>query len=109
VLLAEDNVVNQRLGVRMLEKQGHTATVAGNGAEALALWQSQPFDVILMDVQVPLTDGFEATAVIRRREAGLDWAALLERFGHLAGLLTPDPREERDAARPELTAGAGGR
>ena len=68
VLLAEDNVVNQKLGVRLLEKQGHAVVVAGNGKEALQALQGDHFDVVLMDVQMPEMDGIEATAQIRRQE-----------------------------------------
>ncbi len=68
ILLAEDNAVNQKLAVRLLEKRGHCVVVAPNGARAVALWEQQPFDVVLMDVQMPEMDGFEATAVIRERE-----------------------------------------
>jgi PAS domain S-box-containing protein len=70
LLLAEDNPVNQKLAVRLLEKQGHTVFVAGNGAEALKAIEQQPFDLVLMDVQMPEMDGFEATAAIRARERG---------------------------------------
>jgi two-component system sensor histidine kinase/response regulator len=70
ILLAEDNAVNQRLALRILEKRGHAVVVAGNGNEAVAAWESGPFDLILMDVQMPERDGFEATAVIREREQG---------------------------------------
>jgi two-component system, sensor histidine kinase and response regulator len=70
VLLAEDNEVNQKLVVRLLEKQGHTLAVARNGMEALAALEQQPFELVLMDVQMPEMDGFEATAHIRRAEAG---------------------------------------
>jgi len=70
VLLAEDNAVNQHLARRLLEKQGHTVTVAGNGREALAFIEHQPFDLVLMDVQMPEMDGFEATAALREREKG---------------------------------------
>jgi len=69
ILVAEDNAVNQRLLVRILEKQGHAVTLAGNGREALsALEAGTLFDVVLMDVQMPEMDGFEATAAIRARE-----------------------------------------
>jgi PAS domain S-box-containing protein len=71
VLVAEDNVVNQELAVRLLEKQGHTVAVAGNGREALDALEkatSRGFDVVLMDLQMPEMDGLEATAVIRQKE-----------------------------------------
>ncbi|MBI1788335.1 MAG: response regulator [Acidobacteria bacterium] len=70
ILLAEDNLVNQRLALRLLEKQGHQVTVAGNGREALAAFESRPFDLILMDVQMPEMDGIEAATAIRAREHG---------------------------------------
>jgi CheY-like chemotaxis protein/anti-sigma regulatory factor (Ser/Thr protein kinase) len=69
ILLAEDNVVNQRLAVRLLEKEGHRVVVAANGREALSEWLRQSFDLILMDVQMPVMDGLEATAEIRRAES----------------------------------------
>jgi CheY-like chemotaxis protein/nitrogen-specific signal transduction histidine kinase len=65
ILLAEDNPVNQRLAVRFLEKEGHHVVVAANGKEAVAEWQRRPFDLILMDVQMPVMDGLEA-------ESGMD-------------------------------------
>jgi PAS domain S-box-containing protein len=68
VLLAEDNPVNQKLAVRLLEKQGHAVVLASNGCEAVDMVQRQPFDLVLMDVQMPEMDGFEATAAIRARE-----------------------------------------
>jgi CheY-like chemotaxis protein/HPt (histidine-containing phosphotransfer) domain-containing protein len=72
ILLAEDNPMNQRLAVRLLEKQGHTVVVANNGREALdALFGDRavgPFDVVLMDVQMPEMDGLEAAAEVRKRE-----------------------------------------
>jgi signal transduction histidine kinase/ligand-binding sensor domain-containing protein/DNA-binding response OmpR family regulator len=68
VLLAEDNAVNQMLAVRLLEKRGYMVTVAVNGRDALAAFEKDSFDVILMDVQMPEMDGFEATAAIRVQE-----------------------------------------
>jgi PAS domain S-box-containing protein len=70
VLLAEDTTVNQLLVVRVLEKLGHSVRVAATGRQAVQAWSEEPFDLILMDVQMPDMDGFEATAEIRRREAG---------------------------------------
>jgi signal transduction histidine kinase/CheY-like chemotaxis protein/ligand-binding sensor domain-containing protein len=69
ILLVEDNVVNQKLAVRLLEKQGHSVSVTSNGREALAVLTQRSFDLILMDVQMPEMNGFETTAEIRRREA----------------------------------------
>ena len=69
ILLAEDNPVNQTLAIRLLEKRGYLVTVAGDGRAALAALEKQSFDVILMDVQMPEMDGFQATAAIRAKEA----------------------------------------
>ena len=68
ILLAEDNSVNQLLAIRLLEKRGHRVTVTNNGQEALAALENDDFDALLMDVQMPVMDGFEATAAIRERE-----------------------------------------
>jgi signal transduction histidine kinase/CheY-like chemotaxis protein len=70
VLVAEDNVVNSRLAARLLHNQGHATQVAASGREAVALHEEQRFDLILMDVQMPEMDGFQATAEIRLREHG---------------------------------------
>jgi signal transduction histidine kinase/CheY-like chemotaxis protein len=70
VLLVEDNRVNQRLASRMLEKRGHRVVLAGNGREALEAIDKGSFDLVLMDVQMPVMDGFEATAAIRKKEIG---------------------------------------
>jgi CheY-like chemotaxis protein len=68
VLLAEDNVVNQRLGAALLQRRGHGVTVVANGAEALAAIAATAFDVVLMDVQMPVMGGLEATTAIRLGE-----------------------------------------
>ncbi len=68
VLVAEDNSVNQRLATRLLEKRGHRVTVTANGREAVEALANQTFDLVLMDVQMPEMDGFEATAAIREKE-----------------------------------------
>jgi CheY-like chemotaxis protein len=68
LLLAEDNFVNQKLAVTMLQKRGHKVTVANDGQEALALLERESFDLVFMDVHMPNMGGFEATAEIRRRE-----------------------------------------
>jgi CheY-like chemotaxis protein len=68
VLLAEDSLVNQKLAIGLMEKCGHSVMVANNGKEAIVALASQQFDVVLMDVEMPEMDGFEATAVIRVKE-----------------------------------------
>ena len=68
VLVAEDNAVNQRLILRLLEKRGHHVTLAGNGREAVDAVARESFDLVFMDVQMPELDGFEATASIRLGE-----------------------------------------
>jgi CheY-like chemotaxis protein len=68
ILVAEDNLINQKLAVKLLEKRGHIVSVACNGREALAMVLHQALDVVLMDVQMPEMDGLQATAALRERE-----------------------------------------
>jgi two-component system, sensor histidine kinase and response regulator len=68
ILLAEDNAVNQRLAIRLLEKMGHHVTLANNGQEAATLAQQNNFDLIFMDIQMPMMSGFEATRLIRQQQ-----------------------------------------
>ena len=68
ILMAEDNAVNQKLAVRLLERLGHQVQVAGNGIEALQRYNNDSFDLVFMDVQMPEMDGFTATAEIRAAE-----------------------------------------
>jgi CheY-like chemotaxis protein len=68
ILVAEDNVVNQKLAVRMLEKEGHQVVLANNGREAVEKFKERHFDLILMDCMMPELDGFEATRCIRQSE-----------------------------------------
>ena len=69
VLVAEDNLVNQRLVAALLDKVGHTVVIAKNGREAIEHFKSQYFDLVLMDVQMPEVDGFEATYEIRKHQS----------------------------------------
>jgi signal transduction histidine kinase/DNA-binding response OmpR family regulator len=96
ILLAEDNLVNQRVATRFLERDGHSVVVASNGREAVAEFQRQSFDAVLMDIEMPEMDGIAATAEIRKLE---------ERVGHhtpviaLTAHATEGDRERCLAAR----------
>jgi CheY-like chemotaxis protein len=68
ILLAEDNPVNQKLATKLLEKMGHTVIVAEDGSKALEVLKQDTFDLVMMDVQMPVMDGFETTQIIRNQE-----------------------------------------
>jgi two-component system, sensor histidine kinase and response regulator len=82
ILLAEDNLVNQKLAVGLLEKMGHQVVVAQSGTELLALLQQERFDLVLMDVQMPEMDGLAATREIRRREQGRQHIPVIAMTAH---------------------------
>ena len=72
VLVAEDNVVNQKIIAALLARRGQNTVLVSNGQEAIDAWRRESFDAIFMDVQMPGTDGFEATAAIRAAERSTD-------------------------------------
>jgi CheY-like chemotaxis protein len=70
VLVAEDNPVNQKLVERLLTREGHEVTMTANGRECFKAWREQPFDILLLDMQMPEMSGIEAAQQIRAAEAG---------------------------------------
>lgn len=91
VLVAEDNIINQRLAVAMLHELGHTGVVVGDGAKALKCLAKLKFDVVLMDVMMPVMDGLEALAAIRSQEQS--------QGGHQPIIMATAHNEPGDAAR----------
>ncbi|HXJ91778.1 MAG TPA: response regulator [Terriglobia bacterium] len=83
ILVAEDNAVNQQIARRLLEKRGHTVVVVADGRATLERLQQEQFDLVLMDVQMPIMDGVEATAAIRAREQQTgDWLPVVAMTAH---------------------------
>jgi CheY-like chemotaxis protein len=77
VLVVDDNAVNQRIASSLLERLGCRVDVAGNGKEAVVMLESMPYDIVFMDCYMPIMDGFEATAEIRRRETGKSHSVII--------------------------------
>lgn len=69
VLIVEDNPVNQKLAQRLLQLRGHVTRIAGDGREGLAAWRAEPFDLVLMDISMPVMSGLEAVTHLRAEEA----------------------------------------
>jgi CheY-like chemotaxis protein len=82
ILLAEDNIVNQRVAVAILIRLGHTVAVAANGLEAVAAVEREFYDVVVMDVQMPEMGGFEATAAIRRLQGATTRTPIIAMTAH---------------------------
>ena len=98
ILLTEDHPINQRLMINLLEKWGHRVTLANNGQEALDCLAQQQFDLVLMDIQMPVMGGLEATRLIRAREARQEANALVHRTPIYALTAAAMPEEQREGA-----------
>ena len=96
ILLAEDNLVNQRMVTRILEKQGCMVTIAGTGKEAVSAFEKEQFDLILMDIQMPEMDGLAATQEIRHQSSIINQQSTIQRVPIIAmtGHATEEDREE---------------
>jgi CheY-like chemotaxis protein len=82
ILLAEDNPVNQKLAIRLIQKRGHSVVAVGNGREAIERVEREHFDLVLMDISMPEMDGLETTAVLRARYQGPQRVPIIAMTAH---------------------------
>lgn len=94
ILVVEDNLLNQSVAVRLLERLGHNADVAANGVEAIAKVASQPYDLVLMDIEMPVMNGLDAARGIRARQPSESGPAIVAVTAHV---LEQDRQECLDA------------
>jgi signal transduction histidine kinase/ActR/RegA family two-component response regulator len=104
ILLAEDNLVNQKIAVRMLQKRGHSVEIASNGAEACERLAVDGFDVVLMDCSMPVMDGFDAARSIRAREREQGSGSHIPIVAMTANALEGDRQRCLDAGMDEYLA-----